>query len=216
VGKINTKGTALMNCGVLHDAKLLEYYTSTGDENAFRVLHDRHVNTLRGFLIRLFSRAAWEMAHIDIDDILQIVWTQVATKAHLYDSERPVTTWLCVIAKNTAISAWREQSRKKRGDNDSVYDLGWYNGADITMNLRNGQTTRDPSAGLVYQEQQQKMREEIEALPKPERDAILMVFFEGKTYKDTAKLIGVPANSVGHYLRRAKNKLGRKLADLGV
>jgi RNA polymerase sigma-70 factor (ECF subfamily) len=204
-----------MNCEALGDTELLEYYASTGSAEAFGVLHDRHADTLRGFLVNLFSRAARAMAHIDIDDILQIAWTQVATKAHLYDSERPVTTWLCVIAKHTAFSVWREQSRKKRGGDDYVYDLGWYNGADITTNLRNGQTTLDPSASLVYREQQQKMREKIEALPKLERNAILMVFFEGKTYKETGKLIGVPANSVGYYLRRAKDKLGRKLADLG-
>jgi RNA polymerase sigma factor (sigma-70 family) len=204
-----------MDCEALGDTELLEYYASTGSEEAFRVLHDRHADTLYGFLINFYARASRPLSHDDIEDILQITWTLVATKAHLYDSERPVVTWLCVIAKHTALSAWRAQSRKKRGGDDAVYNLGENNGANITTNLRNGQTTINPSASLVYREQQQKMREEIEALPRLERNAILMVFFEGKTYKETGKLIGVPANSVGHYLRRAKDKLGRKLADLG-
>ena len=206
-----------MNYEALDDNELLHCYSCTGSDDAFTVLHDRFAADLRSFLTLLLHRAdGCSVAHIDVDDILQITWSRIASKAHLYDPQYPAATWLCAVAKNIAVSVWREQASQKRGGSESLYDLGdSTRGANLAKNLRIGQTALDPSAGLVYREQKLKIDEAIEALPQRERDAIVLIFFKRKTYKETAELIGVSPNSVGHHLRQAKTKLRKELADIG-
>jgi RNA polymerase sigma-70 factor, ECF subfamily len=60
------------------------------------------------------------------------------------------------------------------------------------------------------------VREAVEALPPGERDAIMLAYFGGRTYRETAALLGQPEGTVKSRIRSGLQNLRRALRAKGV
>ncbi len=60
----------------------------------------------------------------------------------------------------------------------------------------------------------QKMKEEIEHLPERSREVITCVYLEGKSYKETAQVLGVAVSTVNTLLVNALKKLREQARDM--
>ena len=69
---------------------------------------------------------------------------------------------------------------------------------------------------LLEEERRQALEEAVEALPVPYRQAIVLRYTEELSYKEMAKVLGLPLNTVRTHLFRAKKLLREKLAHWGT
>ena len=69
----------------------------------------------------------------------------------------------------------------------------------------------DPQALAVRQDDRERVRREVEALPEEFREVIVLREMEGLTYQQIAAVVGVPLGTVMSRLSRARGQLQRRL-----
>lgn len=134
------------------------------------------------------------------EDVMQDVYLKVWDRAGRFDASRasPIT-WLCTIARNTAID-WR----RARG-------LGETAPVEAALALPDGR----PSAEALLEagETQARIFDCIEALDEKPRAAIRAAFFQGCTYSELAQVAAVPLGTMKSWIRRGLLQLRGCLGD---
>jgi RNA polymerase sigma-70 factor (ECF subfamily) len=78
------------------------------------------------------------------------------------------------------------------------------------------QSAADPSASppslAVRSEDRQRLRQALEGLPPESREVLVLREFEGFSYKDIARIAGIPQGTVMSRLARARERLQQTLA----
>lgn len=165
-----------------------------GDEAALRNVYDATAAKLFGVCLRISGdREAAE-------DILQQVYIKVWDRAGRFDGERasPIT-WLCTIARNTAID-WR------RANGTTAY-LPESAAAAIADDRPLAPDKIDAEA------QQARIFDCLDALEERSRRAIRAAFFDGLTYSQLAEAMAVPLGTLKSWVRRGLIQLKACLTD---
>ncbi|NIJ65328.1 RNA polymerase sigma-70 factor (ECF subfamily) [Sphingomonas leidyi] len=165
-----------------------------GDQAALRAVYDTTAAKLFGVCLRISGdREAAE-------DILQKVYLKVWDRAGRFDAERasPIT-WLCAIARNTAID-WRRA-------NGSTAHLPESAAAIVEDD--------SPLAPEVIDAATQRARifDCLDALDERPRHAIRAAFFDGLTYSQLAEAMAVPLGTLKSWVRRGLIQLKGCLDD---
>lgn len=100
----------------LTDSELLERYRSDRDQQAMRVLVERHYDTLYRRFMRELGNAA------DAEDASQKLWLQVARHVDDYDDQGKFTHYLSTIASNLIKAHWRDTGTARRVITDTTDD----------------------------------------------------------------------------------------------
>src|SRR5262249_29370488 len=72
------------------------------------------------------------------------------------------------------------------------------------------------AAAETTQDVRRVLDEELQRLPEKYRAAVVLCYFEGKTFDEAARLLGCQASAVGVRLFRARDALRDRLARRGV
>lgn len=119
-----------------------------------------------------------------------------------------LATYLTVVARRVVIHELVKQKSPSR--------LG-SGGAQTSVALAEGDSD---SAGADHVEKRVSDREEIERLLEElngaEADIVRMYHLEGKSYQEISSAVGMPENSVGPALSRARRKMRRAASEPGV
>jgi RNA polymerase sigma-70 factor (ECF subfamily) len=166
-----------------------------GDQRALREVYDSTSAKLFGVCLRISrDREAAE-------DILQQVYIKVWERAGRFDAERasPIT-WLCAIARNTAID-WQ----RAHGSTTNLPESAAATIADDS-----------PLAPDRIEAAQQRARifECLDALEDRPRRAIHAAFFDGFTYSQLAEAMTVPLGTLKSWVRRGLIQLKGCLGDV--
>jgi RNA polymerase sigma-70 factor (ECF subfamily) len=160
------------------------------DEGALAVLYDRYAGVISSVLHRILrdDQAA--------EEILQDIFFQLWNNASRFDSSRgSLPAWLVVIARNRAISRLRRH-------NPAAGDALLEGMAVSPFNLES----------LAAQQQLvERVKVSLENLPKEQRAAVELAFFEGLTHSEIAARTGDPLGTVKTRLRSALETLRRTL-----
>ncbi|WP_313536638.1 sigma-70 family RNA polymerase sigma factor [Sphingomonas sp.] len=177
-------------------ARLVEALAAVagGDRKALKTVYDLTSAKLMGVCLRICQdREAAE-------DVMQDVYMKVWDRAGRFDASRasPIT-WLCTIARNTAID-WR----RARG-------LGETAPVEAALALPDGR----PSAEALLEagETQARIFDCLEALEEKPRGAIRAAFFQGRTYPELAAAAAVPLGTMKSWIRRGLIQLRGCLGD---
>jgi RNA polymerase sigma-70 factor, ECF subfamily len=158
------------------------------DELALAALYDRYSGMLSSVLNRILrdTQAA--------EEILQDIFYQLWRGAAQFDSSRgSLPGWLLVIARNRAIS------RLRRHNPASGEEL-----LENTIVLPTTLETR-----ILQQQLIEKVKGALASLPKEQRAAIELAYFEGLTHSEIAERTGDPLGTVKTRLRSALETLKR-------
>lgn len=156
-----------------------------GDEVAFGLLATRLGPTLKRVLFRLGLSAP------DVDDVVQDVLIKIWKGSASFQSRSSVSTWVCRIAVNEAISALRRRPQAASMEPVRVID---------------------PESAWEQQQLISAVRGAVTTLPLPERTVIVLREYEGMPYREIAAMLGIPIGTVMSRLHQARSRVRRKLS----
>ena len=178
------------------DAQWLRIYVEEGSEAAFRELVERQVDLVYSTALRLADRNA----HL-AQDIAQQVFTDLARDAKSVLSRFILGGWLyrhtCFVASKMIRSERRRQAREK---------------AAATMNYQDRQSQEE----VLWQQLAPVLDQAISQLNQPDRDAIVLRFFQNKDLRQVGVLTGVSEDTAQKHVSRALEKLRLILRKQGI
>ena len=160
------------------------------DETALEALYDRYAGMLSSVLNRILrdTHAA--------EKILQDIFYQLWRNAGQFNASRgSLPGWLMVIARNRAISRLR---RHTPSQGEELQE----NAVVLPFNLE---------SSVAQQQLLGRVKGALENLPKEQRAAVELAYFEGMTHSEIARRTGDPLGTVKTRLRSALETLKRNL-----
>lgn len=171
----------------------------TGDRHAFGELVGRHDRWVRSVIYGVLGDAD------RVDDVAQQAWTALWERIGELRDGRRWRAWLYRLARNAAIDAGRDATRRKRRQ-DGVTSREVARASD-------GQT---PDANLVSAEEISAVRRAVQALPALYREPFVLKHVNGWSYREIAELMDMPVQSVETRLVRARRLLRESLSERTV
>jgi RNA polymerase sigma factor (sigma-70 family) len=178
----------------LTDGQLLTCFVEQRDEAAFEALLRRHGPMVLGVCRRVLR------SHQDAEDAFQATFLVLIRKAASVRSRETVANWLYGVAYNAARKARAVAARRQ---------------------AREKQMTQVPEPdveppGMLGCDVQALLDKELSGLPQRYRLPLVLCELEGKTHKEAAQLLGLPAGTLSSRLARGKATLARRLSRRGV
>jgi RNA polymerase sigma-70 factor (ECF subfamily) len=178
---------------------------SKGDQHAFRVLVERHSQSVFHLAFRMTGNEQ------DAEDLVQETFLRAYKQIHRFDGRAAFGTWLYRICANCSLDLIR--ARKSRKEQQA------WSGDDEETNWLNRVAASDPSPERLTQSGQIAglLEPALNRLTEMERTAFVLRHYEGCDIEEIAHTLGVQANAAKHSIFRAVQKLRRTLEPaLGV
>ncbi|MEL7588320.1 MAG: RNA polymerase sigma factor [Prolixibacteraceae bacterium] len=153
-----------------------------GDEVAFELLFYRYRGKVGHFIKRSLP------PHIDPEETVHEIFFRVWTHRDKLDAERPFAPYLFRIARNIVI----DLLRRKIGHTLYIQDASVF--TDLGVN--------DVELKLEEEELQSWFHSTLNKLPEQRKGIFMMSRFEGLTYPEIAKKLGISENTVDTQVRR--------------
>jgi len=167
-----------------------------GDGAAFTELWDTNIDALKAYL----KSSVKGLDDFFIDDICSKSFEKAFRQIRSYDpSKSRFSTWLKVIAHNTALDTLEQEARSQRGyihidadDRQSLIAEGISDDLD------------SPLDSIIRNEDEETTQKYIEGLPDLYREVAHLRLVEGMQYKEIAEELDMELNTVRTRIRRAK------------
>lgn len=178
----------------LSDAELA-HLSRQGDSEAFSFLITKYNATLLNFVTQYVG------VRQDAEDICQESFKRAFMALDLYDPKFAFSTWIFVIARNTAIDHLRKNSQV------SIIDI---NSPSEEM-APTPDPVISPEDEMIGTQTYKLLLEEIERLDPKYRDVAQLRFLKEYAYEEIAQELEIPLNTVRTRLKRAKDILTKKI-----
>jgi RNA polymerase sigma-70 factor, ECF subfamily len=166
-----------------------------GDERAMAGLYDRYGQVLYAVAYRIVGERA------DAEEVVLDAFAQAWRDAPKFDAARgSVAGWLTMIARSRALDLARARSRRDRITTAAA-------GARPDAPLAMGAVRPDPSAGMDHAERRREVRQALDSLSAPQRQAIELAFYEGLSQSEIAERLREPLGTVKTRIRLGMQKL---------
>jgi RNA polymerase sigma-70 factor (ECF subfamily) len=153
-----------------------------GDDDAFEALFGRYRSRLYGFLLRRVGDSA-------ADDLFQETWLRVVRSRERFDPRRRFSTWLFQIANNLARDRGRRLAVRSKARGELV-----------------DQARRaEPNPLRVAEpvENRLDVARRLESLSDPQREVLLLRYYEQMSEREIAEVVGIPQGTVKSRLHTA-------------
>lgn len=190
------------------DTRLMNAFKK-GDAKAFEQLLQRHRKPVYNFCLKMLGHP--EAA----EDAMQEVFLRVCRSAKDWEKQAKFTTWLYTIARNHCIDAIRKASYRKTASLDQSLKDGEEGGATLGDRVSDDDAVT-PDRGAESLRLRKKLTDAVGALSQEQREVFVMREYAGMPFKEIAKVIGVPENTVKSRMRYALEHLRTHLAKQGV
>jgi RNA polymerase sigma factor (sigma-70 family) len=154
-----------------------------GNEDAFRVIHDRYRQRLYAYSRQMLAGSA-----ADAEDVVQEIFVRVYGSLRSSDRELALRAWLYRIAHNRCIDEIR---RPQPIATEAIEEL------TATAAL-------DPIARIEQRDALRRLIADVRRLPEQQRSALLMRELGGMPYADVAEALTVSVPAVKSLLVRAR------------
>jgi RNA polymerase sigma factor (sigma-70 family) len=177
------------------DPELLSRYTDQRDEAAFAEFVRRHVKLVYGTALRL-TNGDTPLA----EDVTQAVFIDLARKAGQLRGHTTVAGWLHTGTRYAAANAIRREHRRRMREQEAI--------------AMNDPTTvsDDPN----WAQMRPLIDEAVGRLGEHERNAVLLYFFQEKSYREIGDALGVSEDAARMRIARALEKLRGQFARRGL
>ncbi len=179
---------------MLSDGDLLRQYLDDGSQAAFTTLVQRHINVV----YRTALRRVGGNAHA-ADDATQRVFTALACKAGKLRGHASLAGWLYTSTRFAAAELVRAEQRRRKYEQEAH-----------TMNELTAPVPFSP-------ERLEPLLDEImERIPERDREALLLHFFERRSFVDIGAMFSSTADATRMRVNRALDRLRAELERRGI
>lgn len=166
-----------------------------GDERAVGSLYDRYGGVLFAVAYRIVGQRA------DAEEVVIEVFAQAWRDAHRFEPNRgSVAGWLTMIARSRALDMVRARTRRDRITASAAADRP---GESPGMS----DWRPDALTALDDSERRTRVREALDTLSPPQRQAIELAYFEGLSQSEIAERLKEPLGTVKTRVRLGMQKL---------
>lgn len=179
--------------------------TAAGDDEAFRVIVERHQDRL----VRLCQRLLQDRE--EALDAAQEVLIKAYQKAGTLERRGELFTWLYRVASNHCLNKIRRRRIVR------FLPLG-DSAAEGDFPLEPASASPAPDAELVAKERWQATQTAIAGLPENQRVVLILSRFEGLSYRQIAETLEITEGAVESRLFRAMRNLAKaqETSEMGV
>jgi RNA polymerase sigma factor (sigma-70 family) len=181
------------------DHRLLADFRAAGSQAAFAQLVARHLD-----LVYSIARRRVGDAHL-AEDVTQAVFLTLARKASSIGSDVVISGWLFNTARLVANNAMRLRQRQQKRE---LSARGFANPTGVSPSPR--QSSPDWDAIAPH------LESAMDHLGRGERDAVLLRFYQGMSFKEVAGAIGISEDAAAQRVSRGVAKLRAYFAAHGV
>ena len=171
-----------------------------GDEDAYRVLVDRHSRSVFRLAYRMTGNEQ------DSEDVVQETFMRAYKQLHRWEARSSFSTWLYRIAANYSLDLVR--SRKRHGE-VGIAESPAVDGVHALPSANPG-----PERLLFSGKVQECVASTLNDLSRQERTAFVLRHFEGQSIAEIGAALGLSGNAAKHSIFRAVQKLRRALEPL--
>ena len=170
-----------------------------GEERAIGLLYDRYGPVLYAVAYRIVGQRA------DAEEVVVEAFAQAWRDAPRFEAGRgSVAGWLTMIARSRALDLVRARSRRDRITASAAADR-----PDAPPAM--GEFRSDPGRALDHDERRRQVRQALETLSPPQRQAIELAYFEGLSQSEIAERLQEPLGTVKTRVRLGMQKLRESL-----
>jgi RNA polymerase sigma-70 factor, ECF subfamily len=178
------------------DAHLVEELQER-NEGALRQAMDLYGGAVYGMARRVVAEPS--LAEEVAQDTFLALWRRPGA----YDPDRgSLQAWLVGVARNKAIDLVRREEALRRAKDALISE------AQVKST---GEAAHEPTIGI---EERQVVRAALEALSEVQREALVLAYFGGRTYREVAVELGIPEGTAKTRLRDGLIRL-RELMGAG-
>jgi RNA polymerase sigma-70 factor (ECF subfamily) len=167
-----------------------------GDERALGEIYDQFASFVNGLATKVTCNrhAAEEITQ----DVFVTIWEQ----PERFDADRgSLRSWLGTLSHRRSVD-WvrREEARRRREDREANTHVAPPDIAEM-------------ATSMVIAE---RIRVAVDALPPEQREALLLAYFGGKTYRQVAEVLEIPEGTAKSRLRLALHRIADVLEAEGI
>lgn len=162
-----------------------------GDGEALRTLYERFGSIVFGMAYRLLGDRQ------SAEECTQDVFVSIWRSAGAYDPSRArVSSWMIAIARNRVVDAARARVARP---------------IDPQAELEPADRSPDVAEQTAVADSSRRVAAALAELPAPQREALVLAYFNGLSHSEIAERLGVPLGTVKGRIRLALDRL-RELA----
>jgi len=180
------------------DLTLLRQYARTNSESAFATLVARHVNLVYSVALRQTRDA-----HL-AEEIMQAVFIILARKADSLGDKTILAGWLCRTARYASTNALTIQRRRQSREQEAYMQS--------TLN----EAENESALGATWTQIAPLLDGAMEQLGQKDHDALVLRFFENKTFAEVGATLGASEDAAKMRVNRALEKLRKFFTKHGV
>jgi RNA polymerase sigma factor (sigma-70 family) len=170
----------------MDDWQLLREYATRNSEEAFRALVDRYAGLVYHAALRQAGNPH------TAEEVTQAVFIALAQKADRIPRGIILSGWLFRATRFAFSNLAREQSRRQRREQEA---------AIMETILRPDETAS------VWEQIVPHLNDALDRLPRKDREAVLVRFFQDKSHRELARTLGVSEDAAKVRVSRALEKL---------
>lgn len=180
------RGSALAK---LPDEKIMAEVTA-GNGDAFAVLFDRYHRLILVTALKI----VWDVA--EAEEVTQSVFLEIYREARQFDPARgSLKVWLLQFAYHRSINRRNYLILRHFYDREDIPEEAHW------------ESSRATTRHFATQEVARMVEQILSMLNEPQRRAIQLVFFEGKTLREVAEETGEPLSSIRNHYYRGLDRL---------
>ena len=170
---------------------------AVGDERALRTVYERYSPLVYG----LARRVTASTAHAE--EITQEVFVYLWQNPDRFDAERgTLRAFLGAMTHRRSVDELRRNTRRVAREDRAGQDASNLDVLDIGEGVERSQTA-------------ERVRAAVLSLPEQQREAVLLAYFGGCTFRQVAERLSIPEGTAKSRLRLGLGKLAALLEGLG-
>jgi len=166
-----------------------------GNKLAMRTLFLRHQVRVFRFVLRIVRD------RIQAEDVMSDVFLEVWQRADRFEGRSAVSTWLLAIARHKALTALKARPLERLDD-------------DLVLAMPD--PARDPEAEVGEKDRGAVLRRCLNDLSPEHSEIIDLVYYQEKSIKEIAEILGIALNTVKTRMFYARRRLATLLAASGI